>query len=149
MHNRRMAFAASFAAASLVLAFSAVPASAFSHTGGSPLNGCNGYVNQLKWGCAAWDHNYGSDYPNWAQFAARYPQFNPSSAPAASSTLTLKYGRTAPAVGQIVTYNGRQYRVTGLISQDGGGLVSNSGGTLVSSGAGNITAHLVASGAGN
>ncbi len=149
MHSHKRVFLAFIVgSASVCFALTAVPASAFSH-GGSPLNGCNGYVNQLKWGCAAWDHNYGTDYPNWAQFVARYPQYMPRSAPTSSPSLTLKYGPRAPAVGQIVTYNGRQYRVTGLISQDGGGMVSNSGGTIVSSGGGNITAHLVAAGAGN
>lgn len=35
--------------------------------------GCNGVVNQLVWGCAAWDNNNGPQYPNWHGAPARNP----------------------------------------------------------------------------
>ena len=33
--------------------------------GSAAAAGCNGVVNQLVWGCAAWDNNNGPQYPNW------------------------------------------------------------------------------------
>jgi hypothetical protein len=35
-------------------------------------NGCNGYVNQFEWGCAAWDNNNGPQYPHY-HGSARQP----------------------------------------------------------------------------
>ena len=91
------------------LALLAAPASA---------RGCNGVVNQLVWGCAAWDNNNGPQYPNYHAPAQPARQAAPA------------YSNTPP---QVVNRNGN-----GLISQDGGtalprngnGLISQDGGTF-------------------
>ena len=39
-----------------LLAVGATPAAA---------KGCNGYVNQMQWGCAPWDNNNGPQFPHY------------------------------------------------------------------------------------
>ena len=87
--------------------------------GGAFANGCNGVVNQLVWGCAAWDNNNGPQFPNW------------HGAKAAPAPAAAPRAYTPPP--------------SNIISTNGGGIVASGAGNIVASGAGNI----VASGAGN
>jgi hypothetical protein len=85
-------------------------AAAFATAGASPAaaNGCNGYVNQLQWGCAAWDNNNGPQFPHYQ--AAR--------APAAQ-----------PAPSAVLGNNPR-----GLVAAGGGNLVAAGGGNVQAGG---------------
>ena len=93
-------------------------------------NGCNGVVNQLVWGCAAWDNNNGPQYPNYrapAKPAAVVPQ--PSLAPRA--------GLVGNASGTLVGNASGTF-----IGNNGSALVSNAGGTVISNdGAGRRGGH--------
>ena len=90
-------------AAVVVLALGATAATA---------RGCNGVVNQLVWGCAAWDNNNGPQYPNWHGA----PQ---QSAPAQN---TVKQG------GRLISQDGGTVMRNGTRLQTGNGIVAQGGG---------------------
>src|ERR1700759_5620613 len=78
--------------------------------------GCNGVVNQLVWGCAAWDNNNGPQFPNYRAPAR-------AAVPAPSMTT-----RTAPimsnAGGGFIGNNGSAFvgnNGSAIIGQDGAG----------------------------
>jgi hypothetical protein len=99
--------------------------------------GCNGYVNQLEWGCAPWDNNNGPQYPHYKK-----PEAQPAK-PAAAPTV--------PAPSVAAGANARP--AAPIISTNGGGLVAQGGGNLVAQGGGNAVnksgSGLVAQGGGN
>jgi hypothetical protein len=92
--------------------------------------GCNGHVEPLRWGCAAWDNNNGPNYPYYKAPARQQAQPTVPQTALASHSLTVPLSsvRGYP-VGSTVVVNGVAYK---LISQDGGGF-----------------AHLIATGGGN
>jgi hypothetical protein len=116
----------------------AVAASGSLFTVEASAKGCNGVVNQLEWGCAAWDNNNGPDYPHYKK---------PASAAAAQPAAAQPAARAPnPA---IATPNGG----AGLVAAGAGNAVSKNGNGLVAAGAGNAVqknaSGLVAAGAGN
>jgi hypothetical protein len=76
--------------------------------------GCNGVVNQLVWGCAAWDNNNGPQYPNW---------HGPAPQPARP---------VMPPQG--MTRNG-------VISNDGSSILSTNGSNILSTNGSNLNHH--------
>jgi hypothetical protein len=91
--------------------------------------GCNGYVNQLQWGCAAWDNNNGPQFPHYqAPTAAPAARIAPAALahPVPPTAQLLKPGSvTSPAGGKIV-------------AQGGGNIVAQGGGNIVAQGGGNF-----------
>jgi hypothetical protein len=84
--------------------------------------GCNGVVNQLEWGCAAWDNNNGPDYPHYKK---------PANAQPAAAQPAPKVAAPAAPVIKPNGSNGVISRdAAGIVSHDGGGLVGNAGGTM-------------------
>lgn len=78
-------------------------------------NGCNGYVNQFEWGCAAWDNNNGPQYPHY-HGATRQP-------------MNIRRGATAqyrPNAGMNVQVN-----------RNGAGVIAAGGGNVIAAGGGN------------
>ena len=71
--------------------------------------GCNGVVNQVVWGCAAWDNNNGPQFPNWRGGSS------PAPAAAVGSSLAAR-----PA--------------NGLVAAGAGNLVAAGAGNLVAAG---------------
>lgn len=49
--------------------------------GAAGAKGCNGVVNQLVWGCAAWDNNNGPQYPNYRAPTPQASVLRPTMAP--------------------------------------------------------------------
>jgi hypothetical protein len=103
--------------------------------------GCNGVVNQLEWGCAAWDNNNGPEYPHYKKPASAQPAAKtPAPAVAAPSAAAVQPRAAAP----IISTNGG-----GIVAQGGGNAVSKSG--IVAQGGGNAVGKsgIVAQGGGN
>ena len=104
------------------LATYAVIAAGAIYIGSNEANakGCNGVVDQLKWGCAAWDNNNGPQYPHYKapQNAAQPAQ------PAAAVAAQPQKPNVVPNGGRIISNDGAS-----AISHDGSSLVGNSGGT--------------------
>ncbi len=67
-----------------------------------------------------------------------------------STRLGFSRGR-GPAVGRVVNYQGRQYKVTQVIAAGGGNTIAQGGGNLVSTNGGNlkIVLQTIAQGGGN
>lgn len=101
-------------------------AAAVSFADGAMANGCNGHVDQLRWGCAAWDNNNGPQFPYYKAPARPAPT---SSVPAPVAAA----GSARPAIG---TTSGN-----GIISTNSGGIVASGAGNIVASGAGNIISN--------
>ena len=81
--------------------------------------GCNGYVNQLEWGCAAWDNNNGPQYPHYKK-----PETKPQQVAPAHNVVPPASVAARPAVAP----NGAS------------GIVAQGAGNIVAQGAGNATA---------
>ena len=104
--------------------------------------GCNGYVNQFEWGCAAWDNNNGPKFPHYhgASQPAKAP---PAAAPAkvAAPAITLQRP-AAPLIAPPATTQSGSHVVntngSNIVSQGGGNIVSQGGGNIVSQGGGNF-----------
>ncbi len=109
-------------------------AAAFCFTTQANAKGCNGVVNQLEWGCAAWDNNNGPQYPHYKGPAKAAAPAKPA---ASVPPPAVAAGAQRPVVGP----NG------------GSGIVASGAGNIVASGAGNAVPKngngIVASGAGN
>src|ERR1700749_3737090 len=69
--------------------------------------GCNGYVNQLQWGCAPWDNNNGPQFPHYVAPRAAAPV-----APRAPVGLPVQ-----PPISRLPATSGGR-----LITDNGGGL---------------------------
>jgi hypothetical protein len=78
--------------------------------------GCNGVVDQMKWGCAAWDNNNGPQFPHYKKPAAPAAVVTPSQ-----------------AQRPVIAPNGG----SGIVASGGGNAVSKSGSGIVASGGGN------------
>ena len=91
--------------------------------------GCNGVVNQMEWGCAAWDNNNGPQYPHYKKPGAAQPAPAPAVAPALAPK---PQPVLAPSKG-VAPANG-----AGLVASGGGNIVASGGGNIVSSGGGNM-----------
>ncbi|MDB5863259.1 MAG: hypothetical protein JWO70_1065 [Betaproteobacteria bacterium] len=105
--------------------------------------GCNGVVNQLEWGCAAWDNNNGPEYPHYKKPDSAQPAAKtapPAPTVAAPPAAALQPRAAAP----IISTNG-----TGIIAQGGGNAVSKSG--IIAQGGGNAVSKsgIIAQGGGN
>jgi hypothetical protein len=115
--------------APVALAVLAVAAGVSLLSNDASAKGCNGYVNQLEWGCAPWDNNNGPQYPHYkkpeAQPAAKAPTVPPPAA-AAASAAAVQPRNGAP----IISTNG-----SGIVAQGGGNAVNKSG--IVAQGGGN------------
>lgn len=85
--------------------------------------GCNGVVDPLKWGCAAWDNNNGPQYPNYKPPAKAA---KPAVAPAVSAAQPQRPPAVSNNSNAVVNRNGGK-----LITNDGGSLITNDGGSLV------------------
>ena len=90
--------------------------------------GCNGVVDQLKWGCAAWDNNNGPQYPHYkkpqAQRPAPAPQVPRPVVQAPRPTIAPNSG------GRVMSNDG-----AGIVAAGGGNAVNKSG--IVAAGGGN------------
>jgi hypothetical protein len=87
--------------------------------------GCNGVVDQLKWGCAAWDNNNGPQYPHYkAPQTAQPAPAKVAPAPTAARAPALQPPKPNAGSG-IVSRDG-----AGVISRDGAGLIGNDGASL-------------------
>jgi hypothetical protein len=117
--------------APVALAILGVAAGVTFFSSDASAKGCNGVVNQLEWGCAAWDNNNGPQYPHYkkpeAQPAAKSPSVPPPAA-AAASAAAVQQRNGAP----IISTNGG-----GIVAQGGGNAVNKSG--IVAQGGGNAT----------
>ncbi len=92
----------------------AVTLVALSSAGPAAAAGCNGVVNQLVWGCAAWDNNNGPKYPNYK-------------APVRSSNPVVR--------GNVPNLNN-----PGIVAGGAGNIVAGGAGNIVAGGAGNVIA---------
>lgn len=101
----------------IIFGMAAVALLALSGTGPAAAAGCNGVVNPLVWGCAAWDNNNGPQYPNYR-------------APARSNAAPQI---TRGNASGIISNNATQ----GITTQRGAGIVSGGAGNIVAGGAGN------------
>jgi hypothetical protein len=101
----------------IISGMAAVALLALSATGPAAAAGCNGVVNPLVWGCAAWDNNNGPQYPNYR-------------APARSNAAPQV---TRGNASGIISNNATQ----GITTQRGAGIVSGGAGNIVAGGAGN------------
>lgn len=100
--------------------------------------GCNDHVNQLQWGCAAWDHNWGPQYPNWNPNWKQNPKYGwvkPAPAPVhvqpkpqapPPSAFTHGSGQ-ATGGGRIMGNSGGD-----VIGSNGSGAISNNGSSAIS-----------------
>lgn len=114
-------------------------------------NGCNGVVDQLKWGCAIWDNNNGPQYPHyqppnkpnancvWVESKSDWycPGQGSSGGTQPSATITT----SGPGTGG----------TSGIIPSGAAALTPNTGGTsgIIASGAANLTANTGAALVGN
>ena len=81
--------------------------------------GCNGVVDQLKWGCAAWDNNNGPQFPHYKKPKSSQPAARIAPAP----TPQVQRPVIAPNSGnRLVGQDG-----AGVISRDGAGIISRDG----------------------
>ena len=102
--------------------------------------GCNGVVNQLEWGCAAWDNNNGPQYPHYKGNA---PAAKPAAAAAAATPKPVLVpnagaGIVAQGGGNIVAQGGGNLKNgNGIVAQGGGNLKNGNG--IVAQGGGNMT----------
>ena len=113
---------------SVFAAYILLAAGAYGMSAGEAIAaGCNGVVDQLKWGCAAWDNNNGPQFPHYkppktAQPAAKV-------APAKAAPVVRAPQPNSPAVApnsaRIISRDG-----AGLVGQDGAGLIGDGGGTM-------------------
>ena len=106
--------------------------------------GCNGVVDQLKWGCAAWDNNNGPQYPHYkkpqtqhapARVAPAAPSAQaprPTIAPNAGNRLIGNDGAGIVAAG-----GGNAVNKSGIVAAGGGNAVNKSGSGIVAAGGGN------------
>jgi hypothetical protein len=83
--------------------------------------GCNGVVDQLKWGCAAWDNNNGPQYPHYKK----------------KSTSAAKPAAAAQPVVAPPKHVVAPNAPSGIVSGGAGNIVSGGAGNIVSGGAGN------------
>lgn len=127
---------------------------------GSPLPSCGGQQGNTRfkmvWTGSGWA-KYG---PSVVSTAPARPQPAPSVPNLAISrsdlvtvdSTQLGFSRgSAPAVGRVVNYQGRQYKVTQVIAAGGGNTIAQGGGNLVSTNGGNLKVVLqtIAQGGGN
>lgn len=83
--------------------------------GPSAAKGCNGYVNQMQWGCAPWDNNNGPQYPHYTP-----------PAPARTATPALATRASTPIMA--ATAKGVSTSVgASAVSHDGGSLIGQDG----------------------
>jgi hypothetical protein len=87
--------------------------------------GCNGYVNQFQWGCAAWDNNNGPQFPHYQA---------PTAAPAARIA-PAALAHPVPATSQLLKPG------SNVTSPAGGKIVAQGGGNIVAQGGGNFRPH--------
>ena len=88
--------------------------------------GCNGVVDQFKWGCAAWDNNNGPQYPNYKPPKQASQPAQPKTTVKAAPAHQAQQPKIAPnASAGIISRDG-----AGLIGQDGSTLVGNDGASL-------------------
>ena len=78
--------------------------------------GCNGVVDQFKWGCAAWDNNNGPQFPH----------YKPPKKAQAPARVQAPARPSAPVAGHAVAPN----QGNRLIGNDGASLVGNDGASL-------------------
>ena len=76
--------------------------------------GCNGVVDQFKWGCAAWDNNNGPQYPHYKK-------------PAKTTAPAKVRAPATPAQRPTIQHN----QGNGIISRDGAGIIGNDAGSLI------------------
>ena len=84
--------------------------------------GCNGVVDQMKWGCAAWDNNNGPEFPHYKK----------KSNAAAKPAVAVARPVTAPPK-QVIAPNA----ASGVVSGGSGNIISGGAGNIISGGAGN------------
>ena len=117
--------------------FALVSAGACCMSATASARGCNGVVDQLKWGCAAWDNNNGPQYPHYK--APQKAQPAPAKvAPAPSAALQPPRPNAGNGIvsrdgAGIVSRDG-----AGVISRDGAGLIGHDGGSLVGNSGGTM-----------
>jgi hypothetical protein len=120
-------------------------------TDGSPLPSCgttaNGHPVKLVWTGQRWAV-FG---PSMQHAAAPSPppmappklDLVPHASDFRVDSTQLGYSRgRAPAVGQRVTYGGKQYVVTQVVAQGGGNLLTDNGGAIISHDGGTLTVVL-------
>jgi hypothetical protein len=122
--------------------------------------GCNGVVNQLEWGCAAWDNNNGPKFPHYKKPASAPPAAKVAPAPLAvpkaqaipqASVLGKGSGVIAQGGGNLISPGNK----TGVIAQGGGNLISPGNKTgVIAQGGGNLISPgnktgVIAQGGGN
>jgi hypothetical protein len=95
-------------------------------TNEASAKGCNGVVNQMEWGCAAWDNNNGPQFPHYNKPASAQPAAKTALAVPAPSAAAVQPRAGAP----IISTNG-----SGIVASGAGNAVPKSG--IVASGAGN------------
>jgi hypothetical protein len=127
---------------------------------GSPLPSCGGLQGNTRFkmvwigsGWAKYGPSVVSTAPARPQPAPSLPHLGVSRndfVNVDSTQLGFRRG-TAPAVGRVINYQGRQYKVTQVIAAGGGNVISHDGGTLVSTNGGNLKVVLqtIAQGGGN
>lgn len=86
--------------------------------------GCNGVVDQLKWGCAAWDNNNGPQFPNYKAPNKVQPAVAVATKPAVAPNI--------PAAGLVPKAGAK------IVASGGGNIVASGGGNIVASGGGNL-----------
>lgn len=97
--------------------------------GSAAARGCNGVVDQLRWGCAYWDNNNGPKYPYY------------------NARQTHVAGLNVP--------EGTRLKVSGnnLIDASSGRIVASGAGNVIAAGGGNVIAvgggNVIAAGGGN
>ena len=122
-----------------VLSVSAVLALGGLVNGAALAAGCNGVVDQFKWGCAAWDNNNGPQFPHYKPPQQKKP-------------VAAKPAPPAPKVIPPVTGIASQ-KPSGMVAAGGGNLHSQNKGGMVAAGGGNLQnqnkSGMVAAGGGN
>ena len=134
----------------IVFAASALLVTGVLTAGPASAAGCNGVVNQLVWGCAAWDNNNGPQFPNYkaprqaAQPAPRPTHVVPQQAQRPVIAPNSSAGIVAAGGG-----NAQQRAQAGIVAAGGGNAVNKSG--IVAAGGGNAVnkSGIVAAGGGN
>ena len=92
--------------------------------------GCNGVVDQLRWGCAVWDNNNGPQYPYYKAKFIPVPGLN---VPAGTALQVRGADLVDAKTGKLVASGGGN-----LVASGGGNLVASGGGNLVAQGGGNV-----------
>ena len=111
------------------LALVAGAALACATVGSASAKGCNGVVDQLRWGCAVWDNNNGPQYP---YYKAKQIHVSGLNVPEGTKLRVSGNNLVDVATGRIVAAGAGN-----VIAPGGGNVIAIGGGNVVAPGGGN------------